>query len=55
MNFLLTKAGLLKKDLDYHIIRASMVIIFLFFGYQKWFDYEAQTLMPFISHGPLIF
>src|SRR5262249_49135031 len=58
MNFLiniLTKFGLLKDDLDYHLIRASMVIIFLFFGYQKWFDYEAQTLIPYISNGPLIF
>jgi len=52
---LLTKCGLLKKDLDYHLVRASMVIIFLFFGYQKWFDYEAQTLIPYISNGPLIF
>jgi uncharacterized membrane protein YkgB len=26
-----------------------------FFGYQKWFDYEAQALIPYISHGPLIF
>ena len=32
-----------------------MVILFLFFGYQKWWDYEAQTLIPFISNGPLIF
>ena len=32
-----------------------MVIIFLFFGYQKWFEYEAQTLIPYISNGPLIF
>jgi uncharacterized membrane protein YkgB len=52
---ILTKLGLLKEDLDYHLIRASMVIIFLFFGYQKWFDYEAQALIPYISHGPLIF
>jgi uncharacterized membrane protein YkgB len=37
----LAKSGLLREDLDYHLIRASMVIIFLFFGYQKWFDYEA--------------
>jgi uncharacterized membrane protein YkgB len=51
----LTKFGLLKEDLDYHLVRASMVIIFLFFGYQKWFEYEAQTLIPFISNGPLIF
>jgi uncharacterized membrane protein YkgB len=52
---LLVKVGILKKDLDYHLIRASMVIIFLFFGYQKWFQYEAQALLPYISNGPLIF
>ena len=51
----LTKFGLLTEDLDYHLIRASMVIIFLFFGYQKWFEYEAQVLIPYISNGPLIF
>src|ERR1700739_1922425 len=58
MNFFTTtliKLGILKDDLDYHFVRASMVIIFLFFGYQKWFDYEAQALIPYISHGPLIF
>jgi len=52
---ILTKFGLLKDDLDYHLVRASMVIIFLFFGYQKWFEYEAQGLIPYISNGPLIF
>jgi uncharacterized membrane protein YkgB len=52
---ILTKLGLLKKDLDYHVVRTSMVIIFFFFGYQKWFAYEAQGLIPFISNGPLIF
>ena len=51
---ILTQLGLLKKDLDYHLVRASMVIIYLFFGYQKWFLYEAHTLIPFISNGPLI-
>jgi hypothetical protein len=51
----LIKFGILKEDLDYHFIRASMVIIFLFFGYQKWFEYEAQVLIPYISNGPLIF
>jgi uncharacterized membrane protein YkgB len=50
----LMKLGICKHDLDYHCIRASMVIIFLFFGYQKWFAYEAQALIPYISHGPLI-
>jgi uncharacterized membrane protein YkgB len=43
-----------KSGFDYHFVRASMVFIFLMFGYQKWFEYEAQTLIPFISHGPLI-
>jgi uncharacterized membrane protein YkgB len=52
---ILTKTGLLRDDLDYHLVHASMVLIFFFFGYQKWFAYEAQTSIPFISHGPLIF
>src|SRR3981081_2114858 len=51
---ILTKLGLLKKDLYYHVVRTSMVIIDFFFGYQKWFAYEAQGLIPFISNGPLI-
>ena len=51
----LIKIGLLKEDLDYYFIRASMVIIYFFFGYQKWFDYEVQALIPFFTHGPLIF
>lgn len=50
----LARSGLLHKDVDYHLLRASMVIIFVFFGYQKWFDYEAQVLIPYISSGPLI-
>ena len=50
----LYKSGLLAEDLDYHIVRASMVIMFLFFGYQKWFPYEFERLVPFISNGPLI-
>ena len=42
----LAKSGLLTKDLDYHLLRASMVLIFLAFGYQKWFAYQAQVLIP---------
>jgi uncharacterized membrane protein YkgB len=48
------RAGLLRADADYKLVRASMVIIFFFFGYQKWFEYEAQILIPYISNGPLI-
>ena len=47
--------GVLRSDIDYHVLRASMVLIFLFFGYQKWFQYEADALVPYISNGPLIF
>jgi uncharacterized membrane protein YkgB len=52
---ILAKSGLLTKDLDYHLMRASMVIIFFFFGYQKWWEYEAQVLIPYTNNGPLIF
>jgi uncharacterized membrane protein YkgB len=52
---LLAKSPLVRPDLDYYLIRGSMVLIFVLFGYQKWFEYEAQVLIPYISHGPLIF
>jgi uncharacterized membrane protein YkgB len=51
----LSRSRLLKGDLDLHLVRASMVLIFVLFGYQKWFDYEAQTLIPFIRNGPMTF
>jgi uncharacterized membrane protein YkgB len=50
----LRRSSLLAGDIDYHLVRASMVIMFLFFGYQKWFPYEFERLVPFISNGPLI-
>src|SRR6266403_2369331 len=49
------RLGVLRSEIDYHVLRASMVLIFLFFGYRKWFEYEAQALIPYISNGPLIF
>ena len=52
---LFARLGLLRKDLDYYVLMTAMVIVFWFFGYQKWFAYEAQVLIPFIAHGPLIF
>jgi uncharacterized membrane protein YkgB len=51
----LSKTAAFQGDLDCKLIRASMVIIYFFFGYQKWFDYEMQGLIPFFTHGPLIF
>jgi uncharacterized membrane protein YkgB len=50
-----TGSRLFQSDLDYHFARASMALIFVLFGYQKWFEYEAEALKPFISNGPLIF
>jgi uncharacterized membrane protein YkgB len=47
--------GLLQSELDCHLLRGSMVLIFLFFGYQKWWQYEADALVSYISNGPLIF
>src|SRR6201987_1423946 len=49
----LAQSRLFRSDLDLHLVRGSMVLIFLLFGYQKWFEYEAQTLIPFIRNGPL--
>jgi uncharacterized membrane protein YkgB len=51
---ILAKSGLLRDDLDSHLVRGSMVLVYLLFGYQKWFEYEAQALIPFIRNGPLI-
>jgi uncharacterized membrane protein YkgB len=58
MNALIKKlasSSLFNSDFDKHLVRGSMIFIFLMFGYQKWFAYEAETLIPFISNGPLIF
>lgn len=52
---LLNKSGLLKPELDYHLIRLSMVIIFLWFGYDKWFVAEIKDLLPLITNGPFTF
>jgi uncharacterized membrane protein YkgB len=51
----LAGSWLRRRDFAYHVLRMSMVIVFLFFGYQKWFEYEARILIPYISNGPLIF
>jgi uncharacterized membrane protein YkgB len=52
---ILIRLGILTDDIDYYFIRASMVMIFLIFGYQKWFNHEAQaSLIPYIKNGPLI-
>lgn len=52
---LLGRSGLLRRGLDYHLLRAAMVIIFAWFGYDKWFPSEITALAPLITHGPFIF
>jgi uncharacterized membrane protein YkgB len=32
-----------------------MVLMFLFFGYTKWFEYGAEKMVAYITHGPLIY
>jgi uncharacterized membrane protein YkgB len=51
----LSRATMLTGDFDKHLVRASMVLIFILFGYQKWFSFEAHQITPFISHSPLVF
>jgi uncharacterized membrane protein YkgB len=51
---MLGRLGLFRESLDYQLLRASMVIMYFFFGYQKWFEYEAKALIPFISNSPLV-
>jgi uncharacterized membrane protein YkgB len=58
MNFIintLVKLGIANKDLGYHAIRAAMVVIFAWFGWDKWWNAEIQGLVPLIAHGPFVF
>ncbi|WP_417663567.1 YkgB family protein [Pseudomonas sp.] len=57
MNYLielLSRSGLLKRDLDYNLLRTAMVIIFVWFGYDKWFEAEIIDLLPLITNGPFV-
>jgi uncharacterized membrane protein YkgB len=52
---ILARFGLFREDLDYGLVRASMVLIFYIFGYAKWHAYDVPLITPLISAGPLIF
>ncbi len=52
---ILGRSILLRRDLDYNLLRAVMVIIFAWFGYDKWHVSEITALVPMITHGPLTF
>ena len=51
----IARMRIFQGDFDNHLVRASMILIYCIFGYQKWFAFEAQGLVPFFTHGPLIF
>jgi uncharacterized membrane protein YkgB len=51
----LAESSVSSSDLGYHLVRAAMVFMFLIFGYQKWFAFEAHQITPFIQHSPLVF
>ncbi|MGR3967900.1 DUF417 family protein [Pseudomonas sp. 910_23] len=44
----------LRQPFEVEFMRWVLVFIFLMFGYTKWFDYEAQALIPLISNSPLL-
>ncbi|HCF4517023.1 YkgB family protein [Pseudomonas aeruginosa] len=44
----------LRKPVEIELMRWILVFIFFMFGYTKWFDYEAQALVPLISNSPLL-
>jgi hypothetical protein len=37
-----SRAGMLAEDLDYHVVRASMVIMFFFIGYRSGFRMSSK-------------
>lgn len=43
-----------RSNIDVEFMRWALVLIFLLFGYSKWFAYEAQGLIPIISNSPLL-
>jgi uncharacterized membrane protein YkgB len=58
MNSFLLKVSqfrLFRGNLEYKLLRATMVLTFFAFGIQKWNAYTAQMLVPLISHSPIVF
>lgn len=51
----LGRSRLLRRELDHQLLRGVMVVIFAWFGWDKWHVEEIQGLAPLIRHGPLIF
>lgn len=52
---LICRWGVLNSRNDNRLLRGAMVIIFAWFGWDKWHEAEIRGLLPIITHGPLIF
>ena len=55
MNYIINivgRSGLLKRDFEYHLLRATMVVIFAWFGWDKWSYVVIEGLVPILTHGP---
>jgi uncharacterized membrane protein YkgB len=50
----LAKVRFFDYDVEYYLLRASLIIVFFFFGYEKWFSYATHDLIPFVTSGPFI-
>ncbi|MDO4694524.1 MAG: DUF417 family protein [Eikenella sp.] len=44
-----------QSDLDIHILRLSVIVLFAVFGNTKWFEFEVEILKPIISNSWLSF
>ncbi|WP_313739125.1 DUF417 family protein [Pseudomonas sp.] len=50
----LLNSRFIRTPLEIECMRWSLIVIFVLFGYTKWFDYEAQALVPLIGNSPLL-
>lgn len=58
MNFIINTVGrsaLLKHDFEYNLLRATMVVVFAWYGYDKWFQSVIESIIPILTHGPFTF
>jgi uncharacterized membrane protein YkgB len=51
----LSRTNPFQSGLDRQLIRAAMVFTFFMFAIQKWNQYTIETLVPLISHSPVVF
>lgn len=42
------------KTLDVHLIRVAIFIIFVWIGGLKFFNYEAEGIVPFVANSPFM-